>query len=331
MSTSEHARNPVDDGVEADVVAAGTVPWRRARDGSGGIEVAVVHRPRYDDWSLPKGHQEPDEAVTATALRETVEEAGLATRLGGRLGHIGYDVPGKGAKVVHYWAAEVLTDHGFTPNEETDQRRWVTRAQAGALLTYPHDADLVERLASVGVPTSTVLFVRHAKAGNRANWDDDDDLRPLSGTGHAQAERLAAFLPRFGADRMSSAPPLRCRQTLEPLAAATGLPIDADEPLMGEHRYWDDAGAGLSRFRALAARPGVTVLASQGGVIPDVVEALLLAERAHGHHGGDHRAGRGGVAVPPDGVPSHKASTWVLGFAADGELLFADYYRRPPG
>lgn len=319
------AHNPVDTGHEADVVAAGTVAWRRAA-GGGGIEVAIVHRPRYDDWSLPKGHQDPGEPITATALRETVEEAGLATRLGGRLPHTAYEVPGKGAKIVHYWAAEVLADHGFVPNDETDERRWVTPEQAAELLTYPHDRGLVEHLASVGVPASTVLFVRHAKAGDRASWTDDDDLRPLSGIGHAQAERLADFLPRFGPDRMYTAPPLRCRQTLEPLVAATGLQIAPDEPLMGEHRYWDDAGAGLSRFRALAAESGVSVLASQGGVIPDVVEALLLAERGNGHGDGP----RGRDAAPPDGVPSHKASTWVLGFDADGALLFADYYRRPP-
>ena len=95
------------------------------------------------------------------------------------------------------------------------------------------------------------------------------------------------------------------------------------EPLMGEHAYWEDTGAGRTRFREIASVPGVTAVSSQGGVIPDVVEALLLAERRGGS--------RGTVAVPEDGVPSHKASTWVLGFAADGVLLFADYYRRPPG
>ncbi len=319
MSTTDHAREA---GRGVDVVAAGTVPWRRAPDGHGGIEVAVVHRPRYDDWSLPKGHQDPGEAITATALRETVEEAGLQARLGGRLPHTTYDVPGKGSKTVHWWAAEVVADHGFVPNDETDRRRWVGPGQAAQLLSYPHDAALVERLAAVGVPTSTVLLVRHAKAGNRESWDGDDDLRPLSGTGHAQAEQLAEFLPRFGPDRMCSAPPLRCRQTLEPLAAVTGLSAAPDEPLMGEQHYWDDAEAGLSRFRAIAAGPGVGVLVSQGGVIPDVVEALLATGR------GDGRPVT--VEVPPDGVPSHKASTWALGFAAGGELLFADYYRRPP-
>ncbi len=304
---------------EIDVVAAGTVPWRRAGDG---IDVLVVHRPRYDDWSLPKGKQHDGEPLTVTAVRETAEEAGVVTRLGGRLGTTGYRTADGSSKVVHHWAAEVLTDHGFTPNSETDERRWVRTKDAAALLSYPHDIDLVERLGSVGVPESTVLFVRHAKAGNRVNWEGDDDLRPLSGTGHAQADRLAEFLPRFGPERVVTAPPLRCTQTVEPLVSTLGREPTV-EPLMGEHGYWEDPDAGRERFRELASVPGVTVVCSQGGVIPDVVEALLVAER--------HRGGRGTVAVPEDGVPSHKASTWVIGFAADGEILFADYYRRPPG
>ncbi len=304
---------------EAAVVAAGTVPWRRSGDG---IEVLVVHRPRYDDWSLPKGHQKTDEPVTATAVRETLEEAGVSTRIGGRLGHTGYRGPDGRPKVVHYWAAEVVTDHGFTPNSETDERRWLTPRDAASLLSYPHDAELVERLGAVGTPESTVLFVRHAKAGNRMNWEGDDDLRPLSEPGQAQADLLAEFLPRFGPDRVVTAPPLRCVQTIEPLVAKTGLDPTV-EPLLGEHGYWDDPETGRARFRELASTPGVTAMSSQGGVIPDVVEALLHAEQ--------HGRGRGTVAVPEDGVPSQKASTWVLGFAADGEMLFADYYRRPPG
>ncbi|TCK20870.1 NUDIX hydrolase [Pseudonocardia endophytica] len=301
-----------------EVVAAGTVPWRRAGDG---IEFLLVHRPRYDDWSLPKGHQDPDEPLTATAVRETLEEAGVTVRIGGRLGHTSYRTPDGTPKAVHYWAAEVVADHGFTPNSETDERRWVPARDAAALLSYAHDAELVERLDAVGVPESTVLFVRHAKAGNREDWEGDDDLRPLSGTGNTQADRLAEFLPRFGPDRVSTAPPLRCGQTVEPLTAKLGLEVSV-EPLMGEHDYWDDPDSGRARFRELASVPGVTVVSSQGGVIPDVVEALLIAEQ----HGS-----RGTVAVPDDGVPSHKASTWVLGFAGDGEMLFADYYRRPPG
>ncbi|MFP5020205.1 NUDIX hydrolase [Pseudonocardia phyllosphaerae] len=296
----------------ADVVAAGTVPYRRTPD--GGFEVALVHRPRYDDWSLPKGHQDPGEPLTRTALRETAEEARLDCRLGARLGHTAYTVPGKpGQKVVHYWAAEVVGDQGFDPTDETDELRWVSPAEAVELLDYPHDAQLVTRLAEAGVPASTVVLVRHAKAGDRESWVGDDDLRPLSGTGTTQAGRLAEFLPRFGADRVAAAPPVRCPQTIEPYAEKAGFTEIATEPLLGERGYWEDPDGGLLRFRALAGQPGVTLISSQGGVIPDVVETLL------------DEAGAG-----VEDVPSAKASTWVLGFDADGTLQSADYYRRPP-
>ncbi|MEJ8278306.1 NUDIX hydrolase [Pseudonocardia spirodelae] len=295
----------------ADVVAAGTVPWRRAA--GGGVEVALVHRPRYDDWSWPKGHQDPGEPLTLTALRETAEEAHLQCRLGARLGHTAYDVPGRGHKVVHYWAAEVTGDPGFTATDETDELRWLPPDGAAALLSRAGDAALLDRLAAAGPPSSTVVLVRHAKAGSRTAWDGDDDLRPLSGTGFTQADRLAEFLPRFGPDRLATAPPLRCGQTIEPFAQKSGLGEPVVEELLGEHGYWASPADGLARLRELAARPGVTLLCSQGGVIPDVLGHLLAAA---GH--------------PADTVPSHKASTWVLGFDGDGLLLWADYYRRPP-
>ncbi|ANY05613.1 NUDIX hydrolase [Pseudonocardia sp. HH130630-07] len=295
----------------ADVVAAGTVPYRIGTDGT--LEVALVHRPRYDDWSLPKGHQDPGEALTLTALRETAEEARLDCRLGGRLGYTEYRVPGQGRKVVHYWAAEVVGGHDFVATDETDSLRWASPAEAREVVDHEHDRTLISRLAGIGVPASTVVLVRHAKAGSRSAWDGDDDLRPLSGTGYTQADRLTPFLARFGADRAAAAPPLRCAQTIAPLVEKAGLDRPDTEPLLGEHGYWVDPAAGLARFRELATRPGVTLLCSQGGVIPDVVDRLLDPSDA----------------TDAD-LPSHKASTWVLGFGGTGTLLFADYYRRPP-
>jgi 8-oxo-dGTP pyrophosphatase MutT (NUDIX family) len=129
----------------AEVKASGGVVWRRAPDGS--VELVVVHRPRYDDWSLPKGKLGPGETWEEAALREVAEEVGLRCRLGGELPSVHYrDAKGR-EKAVRYWLMEPV--HGparFTPNDEVDEMRWVDVAAAAALLSYPHDVELV-RLA----------------------------------------------------------------------------------------------------------------------------------------------------------------------------------------
>jgi len=292
-----------------DVWAAGAVVWREDGD------VAVVHRPRYDDWSFPKGKLEPGETIPFAAVREVAEESGLDVHLGPILGDVSYAVP-EGRKVVRYWSARVAKDNGFTPDAEVDELRWIPAGQAAEVLTYGHDLDVLQSFVAHGRPSSTILLVRHAKAGSRSQWEGDDDQRPLSSSGREQAEHLAALLPLFGPERVVSAPPLRCRDTIAPLAAELGLPV-GDEPLLGEEGYWERPRAGLARLRQLVAATGVTAVASQGGVIPDVMRALVQSS--------PHR-----LPLDPSAVPSRKASTWVLGFAGS-VLRSADYYSHPTG
>jgi len=297
---------PRDDTTPADVLAAGAVLWRRTNSGP---RVALVHRPRYDDWAYPKGKVDGGEELPATAVREVAEETGHRCRLGALLGDVRYPVP-EGDKLVRYWAAESLSGD-FVPNDETDRLEWVDIDRAADQLSYRHDLAVLRRFVDTGPPTATVVLVRHAKAGSRGNWDGDDLLRPLSGAGRRQAEALAPFLPLLGPDRLHTAPPLRCRQTLEPLAERLGgAPID-EEPLFGEDHYWDDPTAARDRLLALAARGGVTMIASQGGVIPDLVGTLAKS-----------------AGVDPDDVPAKKASTWVLTFV-DGVVQTADHYPPP--
>ena len=174
---------------------------------------------------------------------------------------------------------------------------------------------MLNRFTSLAPPRSVVLLVRHAKAGSRHQWDGPDTQRPLSETGRTQARRLDRLLTLFGPDRLTSAPLVRCRQTLEPLAERLGLAVGW-EPLLSETAYEADPAAAGRRLHEIAEQPGVTAIVSQGGAIPDLVRALLAERPLEG--------------LDPDGVASRKASTWVLTFGVDG-LRSADYYPAPTG
>ena len=130
------------------VRAAGGVVRRASKRGE--LEVAVVHRPRRRDWSLPKGKLDPGESWQEAALREVEEETGLACRLVRRLGKIRYrDAKGR-PKVVRYWLMDLADGENgtrFTPNREVDELRWCTPEEAAELLSYEHDRALVARLA----------------------------------------------------------------------------------------------------------------------------------------------------------------------------------------
>lgn len=128
---------------EAEVRAAGGAVWRRA---GRRVEVLVVHRPRYDDWSLPKGKLEAGESFEQAARREVAEEAGVAVELGDELPSARYlDRKGR-PKLVRYWAMRAVGDTSWRPTAEVDARRWVALDEAEALLTYAHDRLLVRQL-----------------------------------------------------------------------------------------------------------------------------------------------------------------------------------------
>jgi 8-oxo-dGTP diphosphatase len=128
------------------VLAAGCVLWRRSPF-DGELEICVVHRPKYDDWSHPKGKLKRDEEPLAGAVREVEEETGHRCVPGPRLATLHYMAGGR-PKQVRYWAAEATEGH-FVPNREVDRVRWLPPAAARERLTQPRDQELVDELLAV--------------------------------------------------------------------------------------------------------------------------------------------------------------------------------------
>ena len=210
-----------------EIRAAGAVAWRPGPDGP---LVALVHRPKYDDWTLPKGKMEPGESVLLTAVREVEEETGQHVTLGRRLSPSCYDVDGR-PKRVDYWVARAQDPPAeFEPNHEVDQLAWLSVPEAADQLTYERDVVVLGEFAAGPADTVPLVLLRHASAGSRASWSGADLARPLDARGAADADALAWMLRCFGADRLISSAAERCVATVRPFAALTGAKIEI-EPL----------------------------------------------------------------------------------------------------
>lgn len=259
----------------ATVIAAGGVVWRERR---GIREVLLVHRPRYDDWSLPKGKLTQHEHVLLAARREIEEETGVQVVLGAPLGVQRYPIRKNGSttqKLVHYWSAAATGGRDFQPNDEVDEIDWLPVDKARSRLSYPRDVDIVDALDRVTPVDATLVLVRHAEAVKRKDWDGKDTLRPLNPTGTAVAGRLSDVLAALGANRLISSDAERCTSTLQPY----GESIDRHLHLWPEisERGYD---ADPHRLRGLRERAWksdrVTVVCSHRPVLPALQRELGL-------------------------------------------------------
>jgi 8-oxo-dGTP diphosphatase len=216
---------------ETEIRAAGAVLWRPGADGP---EVALVHRQRYDDWSLPKGKPLPGEHVLLTAVREVAEETGVRVLLGRRLPSTHYQQHGNRPKTVDYWAAKAADEPqpGFTPNDEVDEVGWMGIPAARDQLTYPHDVGVIDEFAAGPPDTDPLILVRHASAGSKHEWraagHEDDLKRPLDPVGRQQREELALLLRCYGIAQVLSSAAVRCVQTVQAYADLTRQPVQAD-------------------------------------------------------------------------------------------------------
>ncbi len=294
--------------VNKSVLAAGAVVWRASDDGAE-PEVAVIHRPRYDDWSLPKGKVDAGESEPITAVREVHEETGYSSHLGRRLTSVSYRVETQGIKKVQYWAARAV-DGDFTPNDEVDELKWLPVSAAIKQVQYAHDRKVLRRFAKQPADTKTILIVRHGTAGSKSRYKGDDRLRPLDKRGRAQAESLVGQLLAFGADTLYAADRVRCEQTLGPLAEELGVAIH-NEPLLTEEAYADDRKPARRRVLEIAAAGGTPVICTQGKVIPDLIAWWCDRD-----------------GVRPDKSRNRKGSTWVMS-SWQGHLVAADHIGSP--
>jgi 8-oxo-dGTP pyrophosphatase MutT (NUDIX family)/phosphohistidine phosphatase SixA len=281
--------------------AAGGVVWRGSHRA---VDVAVVHRPRYDDWSLPKGKLTDDESPLAAAVREVGEEMGAHVAASRRLGRIQYAVDDE-RKVVDYWAMRHL-DGAFAPSDEVDEIDWLIPSKAHKRLDYATDRSILADFAAMPMPDSVVVLVRHARAGKRSDWRGDDVLRPLDDSGRKQAEHLVPFLTCFAPDRVVSADRARCSETVAPFAAAAGVPLQID-PTFNDDSYARSPSASRTALFSLAKPGHVTVVCSQGLTIPSLIDS---------------------VGVNASDSTTRKGAAWVLSFV-DGDVIASDYYEAP--
>lgn len=286
----------------SEIHAGGGVIWRP--NDTDSVDVLLVHRPGYDDWTFPKGKQDDGEAIRMTARREVAEETNLHCRLGKLLGTIEYETGSGFHKTVHLW--EMAYSHGsFKPNSEVDKVQWFPAGKVAKKLTYDRDREFYESLKEtwwMGKPW--VQLIRHAEAGNRRTWTGDDHTRPLSPTGRLQAIAIRERYADRGLDRIVSSPYVRCVQTVEPLSAATGIEIEK-HPALAEGADPRDTAALLQELAE-----GRSAVSSHGDVITDVMNHLVR---------------RGMQLSEP--FDTKKASSWKLS-AVDGNLMRAKY--QPP-
>lgn len=273
------------------VHAAGAVVWRLA---GRTLEVLLVHRPKYDDWSWPKGKIETGETLPVCAVREVAEETGVVVALGQPLPLVRYRLPDGRAKVCHYWSARAL-DHdsaaaqargGVPPCDprEVDEVRWVPAAEARGMLTERSDRAPLDALVDLyedgHLATHALLVLRHARAKKRSAWAGGEETRPLTAVGLRQASHVTATLSAFGAEQVFTSPWERCAATVAPYAQAAGLAAvtvptlteaaDAASP----RRTRRSVSEILALFRRKADAPLGAVLCTHRPVLPTVLQAL---------------------------------------------------------
>lgn len=261
------------------VRAGGVVPVRLHE---GALQVALVHRPKYDDWSWPKGKLDRGEDFPVAAVRETLEETGLRVRLGKPLPDAHYRMTSGNNKLVRYWTGEVLGSGGQL-DDEVDEVAWLSPTLARRRLSYERDQHQLNSLVAdhelAPVPTWAFLVVRHAHALPRGDWRGPDPRRPLSPAGRRRAAgRLSALLTAYLPDLVLTSPSARCADSVAPFTHASAVPMVTKKGLSEEGFEADPGKLDKHLTRAFATAVPIAVC-THGPLLPTVISTLL--GRAH--------------------------------------------------
>ena len=252
--------------------AAGAVLWRQLSEDL--VQVALIHRPRYDDWSFPKGKVEDGESDIACAHREVLEETGFQSHFGPELLTVQYLV-GDTQKIVRYWSAEAIGEStGVHDVDEVDQIVWFTIQDAYEKLSRPGDQDVLRSFESFGVNTTPLVLLRHGKAIAREEWEGDDGDRPLAQLGQQQAKRmLATYLP-YGINEIHTSDAVRCYETVVPMARSLNLDTIYWSEL-SEYAFEKDKKASVRVVQEIIESEARAIVCGHNPVLPGMVAKFI--------------------------------------------------------
>lgn len=261
------------------VEAAGAIIWRIT---SGELEVLMIHRERYNDWSWPKGKIDTGETMPECATREVFEEVGLDIELGIPLPAMTYQV-GSGMKVVYYWAAKSPGTPAVPDGKETDAVRWCSPKMAAKWISNPGDLEplqaLVEAHRAGRLDTVPFLVVRHAKAKPRSNWTREEGKRPLAATGQRQALAVARLLDAWRPAKVASSPWTRCVQTITPYVKQQHFTLKLINSIT-EHEAMRNPKKAHRAVARLLDRRRSQAVCTHRPVLPLMIEELALRLRS---------------------------------------------------
>jgi 8-oxo-dGTP diphosphatase len=285
--------------MSSQILAAGAVLWRKSEKKK--IEVIIIHRPKYDDWTFPKGKAEVGEPLIACAYREVLEETNIETAFGPYLGEVEY-LTNDGKKKVSFWSAKVIKEKEFNSNAEVDQLKWVEVTKVKELLTLDTDRKILEQFLRIEPDTKPLVLLRHAKAVTRDEWQGEDDDRPLDSYGQNQAKRLLAMYQVFNLEQIHSSDAVRCYDTVVAIAKGLSIKLEVTGKL-SESTFKKDKEKAFDYAKDLMKLNESVLLCSHNPILPKMLNKLTKKSEVDADEG---------KLLPADGWVIHRIGKEVI-------------------